>query len=67
MYSLCTRCGKERIFKKQWEEKVGQAPPITHVLTVCPDKECQKILDAENKAKEEKKLLLKTKKTPVAT
>ncbi len=46
---------------------MGQAPPITHVLTVCPDKECQKILDRENKAKEEKKLLLKTKKTPAAT
>jgi hypothetical protein len=41
---------------------VGLAQPITHTLTVCPDKECQKLLDAEFKAKEEKKLLLRTKK-----
>lgn len=53
MSNPCVRCGTERIDGKTWEGKVG-ASPITYTMTVCPDKECQKIVDkgiAERKAK----------------
>ena len=42
--SKCTKCGKERIFKSSVVEKVGNST-ITHTITVCPDPECQKIVE----------------------
>lgn len=45
--SVCIRCGKTRIFLKSWKDK-GESQKgavIFHELTVCPDKECQKIVD----------------------
>lgn len=57
--SSCIRCGKTRIFYRQWKERVnGRGAVITHVETVCPDKDCQEIVEAEFAAKREKKLLL---------
>lgn len=54
--SSCIRCGKIRIVKKVWVEKTEKGNPITHTQTVCPDKDCQKKVDAEFEAKREKKL-----------
>lgn len=53
MNNPCIRCGKQRINGKISKEKVG-ASEITYTQTICPDPECQKIVDegiAERKAK----------------
>ncbi len=41
----CIRCGKTRIVKRVWKEKLEHGSIITHTETVCPDKECQKAVD----------------------
>ncbi len=46
--NLCSRCGKERIFVKTWEEKIGYSV-ITTTETACPDEECQKQVEKTNK------------------
>lgn len=46
--SLCTRCGKERIEAKSWEEEVTMyfgTSKVVHTEMVCPDAECQKIVE----------------------
>lgn len=43
----CMRCGKQRIDKKTWKEKIEShfgVSYITHTETVCPDKKCQIIV-----------------------
>ncbi len=52
--SVCIRCGKERIVVKTWHEKVGFSM-VTYTKTACPDKECQKILDARFALEKEKR------------
>jgi len=42
--NLCPRCGKERVVKKIWTEVVGGSL-ATFTETICPDKECQKIVE----------------------
>lgn len=61
--NLCVRCGKQRIDGKTWKEKVEShfgSSYIVHTETVCPDKECQKIVNekmaAEKKRAEDLKL-----------
>ena len=44
MSNPCVRCGTERIDGKSWIEKSGISI-ITHTKTICPDSQCQKILD----------------------
>ena len=51
--SICIRCGKTRIVSKTWKEKVGGSD-ITYTTTVCPDRDCQKIVDAQLKEKKDK-------------
>ncbi len=47
----CTRCGKERVFLREWVETVpsflGDEVKVIHRENVCPDSECQKIVQAE--------------------
>lgn len=53
MSNPCVRCGKERVDGKSWQGKTGISP-ITYTQTICPDRECQKIVDkgiADRKAK----------------
>lgn len=50
MSNTCTRCGKERIVVKKWIEATStekRSGKIIHMMTSCPDPECQK---AVNKA-----------------
>jgi len=54
--SICIRCGKVRVVGKTWVEKIDRGSPITHTETFCPDKDCQKVVDADFAAKREKKL-----------
>ncbi|MEX1052267.1 MAG: hypothetical protein WEC80_00285 [Patescibacteria group bacterium] len=42
--NLCIRCGKERVVKKTWKEKVDNSV-IENVLMICPDGSCQKIVE----------------------
>lgn len=51
--SVCIRCGKTRVVSKTWKEKTSGAE-ITYTETVCPDKDCQKIVDEQLTAKKEK-------------
>lgn len=62
MDSVCIRCGKMRIFKRKWREVLVRGSAITHTETVCPDKECQKIVDAEFEEKRQKRLLMESQK-----
>lgn len=48
--SLCIRCGSERIFSKTWEEKTQTFSGVSvavHTLMVCPNPECQKIVEEQ--------------------
>ena len=54
--SPCIRCGKIRIVGRVWTDKVERGNPITHTQMVCPDKDCQKIVEEEFALKREKKL-----------
>ncbi len=55
MSNPCIECGKERIDGKTWKGKVGTSV-VTYTQTVCPDSDCQKIVDKgilERRAKSE--------------
>ena len=58
----CIRCGKERIEARTWVETIetyyGETQ-ITHTETVCPDVECQKIVDEGFAKQKEKSDILK--------
>jgi hypothetical protein len=44
----CTRCGKQRIKSKTWKESVANYVGFTEITfteTVCPDPDCQKIVE----------------------
>ena len=61
MNNPCTNCGRQRIDGKSWKEKIG-IQVITYTSTICPDADCQKIVDkgiADRKAKSD--YLIKTK------
>ena|SRR3989344_6806756 len=46
--TVCIRCGKDRIFSKRWKAKEnGKGAVITYVETICPDKDCQTLVDAK--------------------
>jgi len=55
----CFRCGKERIISKTWKEILvtssGIKQEIIHEEAVCPDKECQKLLNIEFAKQKEKR------------
>jgi hypothetical protein len=56
--NTCTRCGKDRVVSKTWEEKVetmGGTSVLIHTSTVCPDPECQKIVADQFAVLKEKK------------
>lgn len=49
----CVRCGKSRIVSKTWSEKVDNSM-VTYTQTVCPDSECQKIVESDLQKKKDK-------------
>ena len=55
----CSRCGKERILLKKWVEEIptfsNKMLKITRSTNVCPDPECQKIVDADLTVQREKR------------
>lgn len=56
----CIRCGKPRIVKKTWKEKIGNAM-MTMEETCCPDPICQKEVDSENQKQNDKRRLIREK------
>ncbi len=71
MSNPCTNCGKERIDDKTWIDKTGLFA-VTYTQTVCPDPDCQKVVDkitADRKEKADKlaknKLRNKSSEKPV--
>lgn len=63
MSNPCINCGKERVDGKTWEEKLG-ATVVIRTQTICPDSECQKVVDegiARQKAKNASLLKAKEK------
>ena len=61
----CVRCGKPRIDAKTWKEYVGKSLVI-FTNTVCPDRECQKIVDAQIEERRIKKELILSGKSKKA-
>lgn len=62
----CTRCGKERIVSRVWEERITTfSGYITETRSdnICPDKECQKLVEKELEVQREKRERIKQKKT----
>lgn len=44
--TVCIRCGKLRVFYRKWKGKYeGKGTMITYQESVCPDAECQKIVN----------------------
>jgi len=56
--NVCIRCGKERVFLREWTERVGNSVVI-NTETTCPDHECQKLVDKDNKKQRDKHILMK--------
>jgi len=60
----CTRCGKERIQSKKWKEKTvtfsGTTIVVTRTQNICPDPDCQKIVDKELRAQKAKRDKIKS-------
>lgn len=61
MSNPCIECGKQRIDGKSWQGRVG-ASVVTYTLTICPDVECQKLVDKALAEKKEKTEFLAKKK-----
>ena len=60
MLNPCVQCGKERIDGKSWKEKNGSSV-IEHTSTICPDSDCQKLVE---NAIEDRKMKAEIPKIP---
>lgn len=61
----CTRCGKERVESKKYTEEITTffgTSTIIHTDTVCPDEECQKIVEEKLEVQKQKSDELKQEK-----
>ena len=55
--TVCIRCGRDRILFKKWTGKSETNGNITtNELYVCPDSDCQKIVDAKFAEMREKRM-----------
>ena len=54
----CFRCGKERIVLRTYKKKDENGSVITYTEMVCPDPECQKLLDMQLAAEKKKRLAM---------
>lgn len=64
--TVCIRCGKVRILFKKWTEKMdGRGSAITSEIYVCPDAECQKIVDEKFEQMRQRRLDSENRKTNI--
>ncbi len=62
----CIRCGKPRIFWRKWKDRENnKGSQILHVETVCPDKECQKLVDEKFQEMRDRRALAENRKKSV--
>lgn len=61
MLNPCVQCGKERVDGKSWKGKSGGSV-VTYTQTLCPDSDCQKIVDKAISDRKKKSALLIQKK-----
>lgn len=54
----CSRCGSERIILRIWKEKV-YGSTIVNTEKICPNPECQKEVNRDNKKVREKQAMMK--------
>ncbi len=59
----CIRCGKDRIASKETKLIINTVTTI-RMIAVCPDKECQKIVEEQLAEKAAKKLALQNLRKP---
>lgn len=62
----CSRCGTERIVLRTWKENV-YGSTITNTEKICPNPDCQKEVNKDNKKVREKQALMKLKSEQRAT
>lgn len=56
--NICPRCGKQRIVTSTFSEIISKSE-VTYTKTVCPDPECQKLIEKGLKNDEKKRAVLK--------
>jgi hypothetical protein len=56
----CVRCGKERVVLRIWKERVYDSV-VENTETICPDPECQKLVNKDNKKLKDRYTALKLK------
>lgn len=56
--SKCTRCGKERIVKTSNTELMEKSV-VTYTTTICPDPECQKLVEKGLVVEENKRRVIR--------
>lgn len=48
--NICTRCGMDRVISKtykEWIQTYSGKSLLTHTDTICPNKECQKVVESD--------------------
>lgn len=66
--TVCIRCGKQRILFKKWTEKSDRkGPSITYEVYVCPDSDCQRIVDQRFTEMREKRMESERRKSALHT
>lgn len=61
--TVCIRCGKLRVFLRKWKDRTNdRGTMITHTESVCPDSQCQKIVDAQFTQMREKREMSEEKR-----
>lgn len=62
----CIRCGKLRVFSRKWKDRENnKGSQVTHVETVCPDSECQKLVDEKFQEMRDRRALAEERKKSV--
>jgi len=62
----CIRCGQNRILLKAWTDRISGKGPLTrHELYVCPNKECQKIVDEKFEEMRRRRVELEDRKKSI--
>ncbi|MBI2598815.1 hypothetical protein HYW40_01155 [Candidatus Curtissbacteria bacterium] len=64
--SICIRCGKVRVFSRKWKDKEnGKGSTVTHEETICPDSECQKLVDEKFQEMKDRRALSEERKKTI--
>ncbi len=64
--NTCSRCGTERIIVRTWKEKIYDSVVI-NTQTACPNPECQKKVDSDNKKLSDQHIAMKLRSQRRAT